>query len=100
MNTLLRDFKSKAQRLAESQNPPRLENGRKKGYMRTMKELWDKSGFRRLDLTSPNLRDQAARLETSMGDARIVIAESVGLRVEEEHVEESERREVKVCNLI
>ena len=35
-----------------------------------------------------------------MGDVRIVTAESVGLRIEEEHVEESERREVNnVCNL-
>ena len=68
--------------------------------MQLMKELWDASGFGHLDLTSQNLRDQAAWLEKSMGDVRIVMAESVGLRVEEEHAEESERREVNnVCNL-
>ena len=62
-----------------------------------VKELWDDSGFGHLDLTSQNLRDRAARLEKSMGDVRIVIAESVGLRIEEEHAEESERREVNKC---
>ena len=70
--------------LAKSENPPRLENGRKKGYMRTMKELWDDSGFGNLELTSQNLRDQAARLEKTMGDVRVVISESVGQRVREE----------------
>ena len=63
MNNFLLDCKSKAKMLAESENPPRLENGRKKGYMRLMKELWDDLGYGELELTSQNLRDQAARLE-------------------------------------
>ena len=37
MNDILRECKSKAQALIKSENPPRLENGRKKGYMRVMK---------------------------------------------------------------
>ena len=84
MNNFLLDFKSKAKMLAKSGNPPRLENGRKKGYMRTMKELWDDSGFGNLELASQNLRDQAARLEKTMRDVRVVISESVGQRVREE----------------
>ena len=69
--------------------------------MRIMKdEPWVASGFGHLDLTNQNLRDQAARLEKSIADVTIVMAESVGLRVEEEHAEESERREVNnVCKL-
>lgn len=78
MNNFLLDCKSKAKMLAESENPPRLENGRKKGYMRLMKELWDASGYGELELTSQNLRDQAAPLEKTMGDVRVAISESVG----------------------
>ena len=79
--------------LAKSKNPPRMENGRKKGYMRIMKELWDDSGFGNLGLTSQNLRDQAARLEKTMG---VVISESVGQRVREE---ESTIRDFNARNL-
>ena len=78
MNNFLLDCKSKAKMLAKSENPPRLENGKKKGYMRLMKELWDGSGYGKLELTSRNLRDQAARLEKTMGDVRVAISESVG----------------------
>ena len=39
MNNFLLDCNSKAKMLAKSENPPGLENGRKKGYMRIMKEL-------------------------------------------------------------
>ena len=45
MNNTLLDCKSKAQALVKSENPPRLEKSRKKGYMRVMKELWDEAGF-------------------------------------------------------
>ena len=38
-------------------------NGRKKGYIQVMKDLWDKKGYEHLGLKSQNLRDQAARLE-------------------------------------
>ena len=56
---------------------------RKKGYMRIMKELWDDSVCGHVDLTSQNLRDQAARLKKTMGDVTCVISESVGQRAEE-----------------
>ena len=44
-NNFLLDCKSKVKILAKSENPPRLENGRKKGFMRIMKKLLDDSGF-------------------------------------------------------
>ena len=48
--------------------------------MRVMKELWDEAGFENLALTrlSLNLRDQAAKLEKSIGDVGYLIAASVG----------------------
>ena len=48
--------------------------------MRVMNELWDEAGFENLALTRQNLRDQAARLEKSIGDVGHVIAATVGLR--------------------
>ena len=101
MNNILLDCKSKAQALVKSENPPRQENGRKKGYMRVMKELWDEAGFENLALTSQNLRDQAARLEKSIGDVGHVIAASVGLRAGSEEADGSEgsTSEVNVCNV-
>ncbi|PFX30128.1 hypothetical protein AWC38_SpisGene5116 [Stylophora pistillata] len=50
----LLDCRSKGKMLVKSENPPRLEIGRKKGYMRIIKELWDDSGFGNLDLSSDN----------------------------------------------
>ena len=55
MNNILWDCKSKAQALIKSENPPRLENGRKKGYMCVMKELWDEAGFNQPELAGPSV---------------------------------------------
>ena len=41
-------------------------NGREKGYIRIMNELWDAIGYGDLGLSSQNLRDQAARLEKTI----------------------------------
>ena len=46
MNNTLLECKSKAQALVKSENPPRLENGRKKGYMRVMKSYGTKRDLR------------------------------------------------------
>ena len=46
-----------------SENPPCNENGRKRGYVDVMKELWDDMGYKNFQLKSQNLRDQASRLE-------------------------------------
>lgn len=44
-------------------------NGKKKGYIRIMKELWDAKGYGDLGLSSQNLRDQAARLEKMLQES-------------------------------
>ena len=61
-----------------------------------MKELWDDSVFGHVELTSQNLRYQAARLEKTMGDVRCVISESVGQRAEGK---ELSSRKFNVSNL-
>ena len=81
MNKVILECKSKAKRLNESENPPRNANGRKKGYMKIMKELWDELGYADMHLTSQNLRDQAARLEKRSGNVRVTIVESVGIHI-------------------
>ena len=63
MNKDILECKKKAQRLVSSENPPCNENGRKRGYIDVMKELWDDMGYKNLQLKSQNLRDQASRLE-------------------------------------
>ena len=50
MNNTLLDCKAKAQALTNSQNPPRKENGGKRGYMAIMKELWDNCGYAELNI--------------------------------------------------
>ena len=64
--------------------------------MKKMKKLLDDSGFGNLELTNQNLRDQAPRLEKTMGDVRVIISESVGQRVREE---ESTIRDFNARNL-
>lgn len=71
----LLDCKRKAKVMVASDNPPRNLNGKMKGYMQTMKELWDETDRAGLNLTSQNLRDQAARLEETFGNVRETICE-------------------------
>ena len=63
MNTDVLECKRKAQELVTSGNAPFNRNGRRKGYIEVMKELWEKEGQRNLGLKSQNLRDQASLLE-------------------------------------
>ena len=42
-------------------------SGKKKGYIKVMKEILDLKGYKDLGFSGQNLRDQAARLEKSMG---------------------------------
>ena len=60
MNNDILECKKKAQELISSENPPCNENG---GYTDVMKEMWDDMGYKKLQLKSQNLRDQASRLE-------------------------------------
>ena len=86
MNKDILECKRKAKELTSSQNPPCNRNGRRKGYIEVMKELWDEKGYAHLELKSQNLRDQASRLEKLQGcvmddygeDARAVNADGAG----------------------
>ena len=55
--------KRKALELIKSENPPRKDDGKKKGYIEVMKQLWEERGYFNLGLKAQNLRDQASRLE-------------------------------------
>ena len=43
-----------------------------------MKELWDDSEYGNLQLTEQNLRDQASRLEKTLGNVTEVIVNNAG----------------------
>ncbi|KAK2554945.1 DNA repair endonuclease XPF [Acropora cervicornis] len=53
----------RAKELVGSDTPPCNENGRKKGYIEVMKQLWEEKGYEHLGIRSQNLRDQVSRLE-------------------------------------
>ena len=74
--------KDKAIGLTNSENPSLLRNGRKKGYMGIMEELWDDLGYAGLGLSAQNLRDHAAKADrnpesTSSGGACASIEASI-----------------------
>ena len=63
MNKDVLECNKKVQELVSSENPPCNENGRKRGYIDVMKELWDEMGYNNLQLKSQNLWNQASRVE-------------------------------------
>ena len=63
MNIDLIQCKRHAQDLVASSDAPRNRNGRKKGYIEVMAELWEAKGYAHLGIKSQNLRDQASRIE-------------------------------------
>ena len=63
MNADLLSCKREAVAITLLEQPPPDGNGREKGCIRIMSELWDAKGFGDLGLSSQHLRDQAARLE-------------------------------------
>ena len=63
MNKDVLECKIRAKEHLSSENPPCNANGRKRGYIDHMKELWDDMGWAHLELKSQHLRDQASRLE-------------------------------------
>ena len=71
------ECKQQALLLAKSENPPVKDNGRRKGYMKLTKELWDQMGHEDLGFTKQNLRDQAARLEKSLGSVTRTITDGI-----------------------
>ena len=46
MNNVLLECKQTTISLTTSDNPPGMENGRKKGYMKIMKDLWEETEYR------------------------------------------------------
>ena len=67
MNTKLLECKREAKDFVQSQDPPRKADGKKHGYMAIMEQLWDNSEFADLNFSTQNRRDQAARIEKSLG---------------------------------
>ena len=63
MNVDVLECKGKAIEITSSENPPLGVNGKKKGYIEVLEELWNGKGYGHLNLKSQNLRDQASRLE-------------------------------------
>ena len=90
MNTVLLECRRRAKDLVQSADPPRKSDGRKKGYMAIMKDLWDNSKFANIDITTQNLRDQAAKIVKSLGNA--------GKTVREESSKEPDLLQFNVCN--
>ena len=80
MNSTLLDCKRKAQQMVKSNAPEVIDGNRKKGYMGVMKELWDQQGYEHLAIPRNNLRNHAARLEKSLGNAMNNIMDRVGKR--------------------
>ena len=95
MNTDLLECKKKAMEFLKSENPPCYVNGRKKGYIQVMKDLWDKKGYEHLGLKSRNLRDQAAMLENAAAETRAIGKVSGGAVIDDEReqtLDENQRR--------
>ena len=67
MNDDLLICKRRAVAMTTSGQPPLERNGKKKSYIKIMKELWDAKGYGELAFLTQNLRDQAERLEKSIG---------------------------------
>ena len=68
MNSDILECKKKAKEMVSSNNSPYYTNGRKKGYIEVMKDLWEVKGYGYLGSMSQNLRDQASRLEKMLLD--------------------------------
>ena len=62
MNADLLNCKNGAIALINSTKPPPHRNGKQKGYIKILKEIWEVKGYEGLGLSSQNLRDQAARI--------------------------------------
>ena len=63
MNNDVLECKRRAQELVASDSAPLNQNGREKGYIEVLKQLWEEKKFGHLALKGQNLRDQASSLE-------------------------------------
>ena len=80
MSSTLLECKRKAVLITKSNAPEAMDGNRKKGYIEIMKELWDQRGYEYLAIPRKNLRNQAARLEKSSGNAANNILDKVRRR--------------------
>ena len=78
INSNLSECKKMALELVKSDNPPWLESGKKMGYMQVMQVQWIEKGYGNFALTKENLRDQAARLEKSLGSVVDTVRAGIG----------------------
>ena len=82
INQDLLECRERALSLKSSSNPPCYQNGRKKGYMRILKDLWEDLGYENLGLSAQNLRDHAAAITdenpqiSARGDSSTVFDET------------------------
>ena len=63
MNNDVLECKIRAQELVASDSAPLKRNGRKKGFIEVLKQIWEEKGYGHLALKGQNLRDEASRLE-------------------------------------
>ena len=80
MKSVLLECKKKAKLMVEMKDPVVMVWGRRKGYMEVMKELFDQAGYEHLGFTHQNLRDQAAHLETLLGNVTGNVSSKIGRR--------------------
>ena len=66
----LLECKKRAQELASSEEPVRNMNGRKKGYMKILKELWDDLGYAGLNLTCQSINRSYSRIRGDFNSRR------------------------------
>ena len=66
--------------------------------MQVMSELWEEMGYQNLALTNQNLRDQAARLEKTLGNVVETISRRVGIRENQTREENFEIEESTTPN--
>ena len=84
-------MKYKDKEMTESNNPPLKADGKSKGYMQFMEELWDEMGYAGLNISKQNLGKQAAYVEKSLGDVSEDIRNIVGRRgIEEQESDETD----------
>ena len=67
MNDDLLICKRRAVAMTTSEQPQLQSDGKEKGYIKIIKELWETKGYGEFGFSSQNLRDQTARLEKSIG---------------------------------
>ena len=63
MNWDLLECKNRAKEVVGSDTSPCNENGRKKGFIDLMKQLWEGKCYEHLGIRNQNLRDQASSFE-------------------------------------